>query len=53
MVYLDSPDTGETSRDPERLARLRATYEALRDDTLNLRMSRDRIREVAEWKWTT
>lgn len=53
MVYLDSPDTGETSRDPERLSRLRATYEALRDDALNVRMSRDLIMEVAESKWTT
>lgn len=53
MVYLDSPDTGETSRDPERLTRMRATYEALRDEALNVRMSRDRFREVADSRWTT
>lgn len=51
MFYLDSPDTGETGRDPERLARLKATYEALRDEALNVRMSRDRLREVAHSRW--
>jgi transcriptional regulator with XRE-family HTH domain len=52
MVYFESPDEGEVSKQPARLARMTVTYDALRDDALSARASRDRIREVAEEKWT-
>jgi hypothetical protein len=52
MVYFETPDEGEVSKRPTRLARVTVTYDALRDDALSVRASRDRIREVAEEKWT-
>jgi hypothetical protein len=51
MVYFESPDEGEVSKRPARLARMTVTYDALRDDALNARASRDLIRKVAEETW--
>ena len=51
MVYLETADEGEVSRKPARLARMTVTYDALRDDALNARASRDRMRKVAEGTW--
>jgi transcriptional regulator with XRE-family HTH domain len=52
MVYFESPDEGETTRHPDRVARIMITYDALRDDALGARASRDLIRKVAEERWT-
>lgn len=51
MVYFESPDHGETTREPKRLARVTVTYDALRDDALGARASRDLFRKVAKEKW--
>jgi hypothetical protein len=52
MVYFESPDSGETTRDAKRLARMAVTYDALRDNALSARESRDLIRKVAQETWT-
>lgn len=52
MVYLESPDEGEVVRQPDRVARIMVTYDALRDEALSARASRDLIRKVAEETWT-
>jgi transcriptional regulator with XRE-family HTH domain len=52
MVYFESPDHGETTRDPKRLARVAVTYDTLRDNALSARASRDLIRKVAHETWT-
>ena len=51
MVYLETADEGEVSRKPAKLARMTVTYDVLRDDALNARASRDRMRKVAEETW--
>lgn len=52
MVYFESPDEGEVVRQPDRIARMMVTYDALRDEALGARASRDLIRKVAEETWT-
>ena len=52
MVYMESPDRGSTSKDPDRVARLTVTYDALRDEALGARASRELLRKVAEERWT-
>jgi hypothetical protein len=52
MVYFESPDHGETTQDGKRLARVAVTYDALRDNALSARASRDLIRKVAQETWT-
>lgn len=52
MVYMESPDQGATSKDPDRVARLAVTYDALRDEALGARASRELLRKVAEEQWT-
>jgi hypothetical protein len=51
MVYLESPDQGETTKQPSRVGRLTVTYDALRDEALSARASRDLFRKVAEETW--
>jgi Domain of unknown function (DUF5753)/Helix-turn-helix domain len=51
MVYFETADEGEVSKRPAKLARMMVTYDALRDDALNVRASRDRMRKVAEETW--
>jgi DNA-binding XRE family transcriptional regulator len=51
MVYFETADEGEVSKRPAKLARMTVTYDALRDDALNARASRDRMRKVAEDTW--
>jgi transcriptional regulator with XRE-family HTH domain len=53
IVYLESPSQGETSKHPATVARIGITYDALRDDALGVRASRDLIRRVAEERWKT
>jgi transcriptional regulator with XRE-family HTH domain len=52
IVYLESPDRGETTKQPARVGRLTVTYDALRDEALSARASRDMFRKVAEERWT-
>ena len=52
MVYFESPDHGETTRDAKRLARVAVTYDTVRDNALSARASRDFIRKVAQETWT-
>jgi hypothetical protein len=51
MVYLESPDRGETTKQPARVGRLTVTYDALRDEALGARATRDLLRKVAEETW--
>lgn len=51
MVYFETADEGEVSRRPAKLARMTVTYDALRDDALSARASRELIRETAEERW--
>jgi len=51
MVYFETSDEGEVSKRPATLARMTVTYDALRDDALNARASRDFMRKVAEETW--
>jgi transcriptional regulator with XRE-family HTH domain len=51
IVYLESPDAGETSKNPVTVAKLDLTYETLRTEALGGRASRDLIRRVAEDRW--
>ena len=52
MVYFETPDEGEVARRPDRVARMMVTYDALRDEALGARASRDLMRKVAEETWT-
>ena len=52
MVYLETPDRGTTTRHPSRARRITVTYDALRDEALSARASRDLFRKVAEETWT-
>ena len=51
IVYLESPNEGETTKHPASVARIGITYDALRDEALGGRASRDLIRKVAEERW--
>lgn len=53
IVYLESPGEGETAKHPATVARIGITYDALRDEALSVRASRDLILKVAEERWTT
>lgn len=52
IVYMESPAEGETTKNPATVARISITYDAVRDDALSVRASRDLILKVAEEKWT-
>ena len=51
MVYLETPDHGETTRNPRRVARNILTYETIQSEALSARASRDLIRKVADETW--
>jgi hypothetical protein len=51
MVYFETADEGEASKQSATLARMTVTYDTLRDDALNARASRDLMRKVAEETW--
>ena len=51
MVYLESPDAGETSKQPATVAKIDLTYDTLRTEALGGRASRDLILKVAEERW--
>lgn len=51
IVYLESPDAGETTRHTATLAKIQLTFDTLRADAMSGRASRDLIREVAEERW--
>jgi transcriptional regulator with XRE-family HTH domain len=51
IVYLESPDAGETTRHTATLAKIQLTFDTLRADAISGRASRDLIREVAEERW--
>lgn len=51
MVYFETADEGEVTKVPARLERTTVIYDALRDDALNARASRDLMRKVAEERW--
>jgi transcriptional regulator with XRE-family HTH domain len=51
IVYLESPDAGETIRHTATLAKIQLTFDTLRADAISGRASRDLIREVAEERW--
>jgi transcriptional regulator with XRE-family HTH domain len=48
IVYFESPDEGETTTDPARLARVILTFDTLRSEALPRGASRDLIMKVAE-----
>ncbi len=52
IVYLESPDQGETTKHPATVAKIALTYDTLRTEALGGRASRDLIRKVAEERWT-
>jgi transcriptional regulator with XRE-family HTH domain len=51
IVYLESPDAGETTKTPATVAKIDLTYDTLRTEALGGRASRDLIRKVAEERW--
>lgn len=51
IVYLESPDAGETTKQPATVAKIDLTYDTLRTEALGGRASRDLIRKVAEERW--
>jgi hypothetical protein len=53
MVYLEvASGRGEIRRNPETIAHMSCIYDALRDDALDARSSRDRIEKVMVETWT-
>lgn len=48
IVYLESPDEGETTKHPATVAKIGLTFDTLRTEALGGRASRDLIRKVAE-----
>jgi transcriptional regulator with XRE-family HTH domain len=48
IVYMESPDQGQTTQAPSVVAKLRATFDTLRAEALPRGASRDLIRRVAE-----
>jgi transcriptional regulator with XRE-family HTH domain len=51
IVYLESPDAGETTKHPATVAKIDLTYDTLRTESLGGRASRELIRKVAEERW--
>ena len=47
IVYFESPDEGQTSRDPAAVAKVILTFETLRSEALPRGASRDLILKVA------
>jgi transcriptional regulator with XRE-family HTH domain len=48
IVYFESPDEGQTMRDPATVAKIILTFDTLRSEALPRRASRDLITKIAE-----
>jgi Domain of unknown function (DUF5753) len=48
IVYFESPDQGETTRDPAAVAKIILTFDTLRSEALPRGASRELIMKVAE-----
>jgi len=53
IVYMESPDQGQTTETPSVVAKVSATFDTLRAEALPRGPSRDLIRRVAEEQWTS
>jgi transcriptional regulator with XRE-family HTH domain len=53
IVYLESPDEGQTTERPSAVAKITETFDMLRAEALSRAASQDMIRKVAEELWTT
>jgi hypothetical protein len=53
IVYMESPDQGQTTQTPSVVANVSAAFDTLRAEALPRANSRDLIRRVAEEQWTT
>ena len=53
IVYMESPDQGQTTEKTSVVAKVSEIFEKLRAEALPRRASRDLIRKVAEELWTT
>jgi transcriptional regulator with XRE-family HTH domain len=51
IVYLESPDQGQTTELPSVVAKITGTFDTLRAEALPRAASRDLIRRVAEEQW--
>jgi transcriptional regulator with XRE-family HTH domain len=52
IVYLESPDQGQTTKAPSVIEKLTATFDTLRAEALPRGASHDLIKKVAEQRWT-
>ena len=52
IVYMESPDQGQTTELPSVAAKVSRTFDMLRAEALPRGASRDLIRKVAEEQWT-
>jgi transcriptional regulator with XRE-family HTH domain len=53
IVYMESPDQGQTTAMPSVSAKVSATFDTLRAEALPRGASQDLIRKVAEERWTS
>jgi transcriptional regulator with XRE-family HTH domain len=53
IVYMESPDQGQTTEKPSVVAKVSETFDMLRAEALPRGASRDLIRKVVEEQWTT
>lgn len=51
IVYMESPDAGETTKQPATVEKIGLTFDTLRLEALSGRASRDLIRKVIEERW--
>lgn len=51
-VYMESPDSGQTTEKPAVVRKLSLTFATLRADALPRGASRDLIGKIAEERWT-
>ncbi|HLJ99632.1 MAG TPA: helix-turn-helix transcriptional regulator [Streptosporangiaceae bacterium] len=50
-VYLETPDEGQTTKNPAAVAKVTTTFDTLRSEALPRRASRDLVMKVAEERW--
>jgi transcriptional regulator with XRE-family HTH domain len=51
IVYLETPDEGQTSKNPATVAKITTIFDTLRSEALPRRASRDLVVKVAEERW--
>jgi hypothetical protein len=51
IIYMESPDEGETTTDPIAVSKINLTFDSLRSEALPRGASRDLIMKVAEDRW--